>query len=291
MPADTRASHLPPHPDEVGTDRQAPPPDTDADKDKSTHKPLPAVPMLQGERLPARQWIIRDWLPQGAVTLLNGPGGAGKSRLALQLCMHLAAGKQRWISGAHEALDLVSDTKYNVLYYHPEDTMADMQHRIPDDEYEDWQERIGDRIWSCASNYPLWTGNRDGTSYETGMMESLRAFINEREVRLLVVDPAAAVFHGNEIVRADVRGFMGALNRLAAAADMSIILITHPKKGKGPQEVSGSTDWVNAARCVWELNPDANENNLWELHISKANYGRPVDKVSLTGFPFYRYTE
>ena len=32
-----------------------------------------------------RQWLVDGWLPAGRVALLSGQGGAGKSRLALQL--------------------------------------------------------------------------------------------------------------------------------------------------------------------------------------------------------------
>ena len=39
-----------------------------------------------------RRWLVQDWLPAGRVAMLTGEGGAGKSRLALQLAAGVASG-------------------------------------------------------------------------------------------------------------------------------------------------------------------------------------------------------
>ena len=44
-----------------------------------------------------RRWLVDDWLPGGRVTLLAGPGGIGKSRLALQLSAGIASEGCSWI--------------------------------------------------------------------------------------------------------------------------------------------------------------------------------------------------
>ena len=55
-----------------------------------------------------RQWLIDERLPAGRVALLTGEGGAGKSRLALQLAAGVASGgeNREWISGPHGAMRL-----------------------------------------------------------------------------------------------------------------------------------------------------------------------------------------
>ena len=50
-----------------------------------------------------RRWLIDQWLPAGSVALLTGEGGAGKSRLALQLAAGIATNHPNtdsWIEGA-----------------------------------------------------------------------------------------------------------------------------------------------------------------------------------------------
>src|SRR5690606_10169251 len=41
-------------------------------------------------RVPARQWIVRDWLGLGFVTMFGGRGGLGKSNIALELAICVA---------------------------------------------------------------------------------------------------------------------------------------------------------------------------------------------------------
>ena len=47
---------------------------------------------MVGEPEP-RSWLIDQWLPAGSVALLTGEGGAGKSRLALQLAADIVANR------------------------------------------------------------------------------------------------------------------------------------------------------------------------------------------------------
>ncbi len=48
---------------------------------------------FQGCSVPERDWIVPEWVPKGYVTGLFGPGGTGKSLVAMQLMTALARGK------------------------------------------------------------------------------------------------------------------------------------------------------------------------------------------------------
>ncbi len=48
---------------------------------------------LQGKDVPEREWIVTKWIPHGAVTILGGDGGIGKSLLAMQLLTAVAIGE------------------------------------------------------------------------------------------------------------------------------------------------------------------------------------------------------
>jgi hypothetical protein len=55
--------------------------------------PRPISPVsLTGLEVPARRWLVPDWLPSGVVTGLYGDGGVGKSLLAQQLQTAMAIG-------------------------------------------------------------------------------------------------------------------------------------------------------------------------------------------------------
>ena len=55
-----------------------------------------------------RQWLVDESLPAGRVALLTGEGGAGKSRLALQLAAGVASGgdHREWITSPHGIMRL-----------------------------------------------------------------------------------------------------------------------------------------------------------------------------------------
>ena len=47
---------------------------------------------LEGKPVPAREWLVDELVPSKTVTLFSGDGGTGKSLLALQLAVAVAAG-------------------------------------------------------------------------------------------------------------------------------------------------------------------------------------------------------
>ena len=51
---------------------------------------------LDGATIPARKWIVDDWIPHGSVTQMGGNGGVGKSLIAMQLLTACAIG-QSWL--------------------------------------------------------------------------------------------------------------------------------------------------------------------------------------------------
>src|SRR5690625_222790 len=51
---------------------------------------------LKGRAVPSREWLVEGLVPGKNVTLFSGDGGAGKSLLALQLAVAVAAETQ-WI--------------------------------------------------------------------------------------------------------------------------------------------------------------------------------------------------
>jgi len=59
--------------------------------------PLALLPFLnasswQDNPIPSRRWLVRHRIPMSNVTLLQGDGAAGKTTIALQLCVAVACG-------------------------------------------------------------------------------------------------------------------------------------------------------------------------------------------------------
>jgi RecA-family ATPase len=96
---------------------------------------------------------------------------------------------------------------------------------------------------------------------------------------LIIIEAAADVFAGNEIVRSEVRQFMALMRKLAIKSGTAVLLLQHPsltglKEGTG---TSGNTHWRNSARTFLNFTaPDRQD--LRELRVTKNNYG-PTGEV------------
>ena len=99
--------------------------------------------------------------------------------------------------------------------------------------------------------------------------------------RLIVIDPSADVFGGDEINRAQVRKFVSMLRTLAMEIDCAVLLLSHPSltgmnSGTG---TSGSTAWNNSVRSRLYLEITSPETRV--LTIVKANHGKVGEKIEM----------
>ena len=264
----------------------------------------------------AREWLIDGYLPAGRVALFTGAGGAGKSRLALQLAAALAAGAPaHWLpdAGALKAGGLADVP----LTSHPS-RAAPVVFASYEDEPDEARRRLrrlavggsavshagrgalayaepsarGGRLHylDLAGAGPLW-----GPTYAAHVStraaalppwDRVTALAARVGARLLIVDPLAGAFGSSENDRAAVREFVSAVDRWAREHGCAVLLIAHPPKpaaGAPPARYSGSTDWRNAARTVWALEKcDAKgcgcKGGLL-LAVDKLSYAKPPDPV------------
>ena len=96
-------------------------------------EPLAFTPWRSGKP-PPRKWLIKEWLPAGRVVMLSGTGGAGKSRLALQLAAGIASGgsdRGEWIHGASfPCLALATTAPAPVVFASWEDEPEEFHRRL-----------------------------------------------------------------------------------------------------------------------------------------------------------------
>jgi RecA-family ATPase len=94
--------------------------------------------------VPPREWLVQDWIPGRNATLLFGDGGTGKSLMALQLAVAVAAGRT-WL-GMHPKAG-------TAMFLTAEDERAEL-HRRTDDilraEGLHYDDLAGQLLWSMA---------------------------------------------------------------------------------------------------------------------------------------------
>lgn len=240
---------------------------------------------------PHREWLIEGWLSWGRIALLSGRGGAGKSKLAIQLGHAIAAesvgqdGTRQWFEGGPE----INIGEEHVAFATWEDDADEIMRRMLDhpayahgDATAALSANLADRfhVFDLAGQGPLWeqSDRGHGRLTETGM--ALRLRCEALGARLLVIDPLAAAYADSEINRGAVRAFIGSWDAWGREADCTVFIVGHPPKGNAGDDArySGSTDWRNGVRSFLFLERMDGMQDRANLIADKTSYGpRPKD--------------
>lgn len=224
-------------------------------------------------------WLIRDWLPTGCLTIFVGRAGYGKTFIMLQIACALIEGIPDYaLTPYYGTADELRE--YQKVY----DSVLSGTHRVAIASYEENILRTYDRISQIAKFLghidrdkvrdnlelyemktlgPLWGVEKEKHFSTRGelLKEGRRLFDSLLRLKpkpsLLVIDPSAAAFAGNENDRAQVRDFANELNAFSEAENLATLLIAHPSRA-GMQagadaHWAGSTDWEGACRSMWAL--------------------------------------
>jgi RecA-family ATPase len=265
----------------------------DSSTAKDELKPAPDEPALlflnistwHTVPVPERQWVVRNRVPLGAVTLLSGEGGVGKTILALQLAVAAALGRD-WLHALPEPGP--------VLVVCCEDDGDELHRRLDrivthyGGSFEELAKDL--HILSLAGqDAVLAAPNAKGLIEPTKLFVRVSKAARDLQPRLIVIDNSADVYAGNENSRAEVRQFITLLRGMAISANAGLLLTSHPSltgisTGTG---LSGSTAW-NASvrsrlyfkRAVTEKDEEPDP-DLRVLEIMKANYGPVGETVAV----------
>jgi hypothetical protein len=252
-------------------------------------KPLALEPVSAwADQLPPkpREWVLEGLIPAGKVTSLLGPGGKGKTLVALQIGLHVSLGKP--IFG-------VATTAGPVLGIFCEDDHDELQRRVraacAAERFDLADARQFVPISREGEDTALCTFERDHIRLEH-FHRVLEATIAAMRPRLVILDTAADMFLGDFMSTPHVRQFLKiALGGLCARYGCAILLLAHPSKaGQTSGEGDGfSTAWNNSvrSRLYFRAQKAANDDSSPDdpdhrvLELKKANYGPSGTKIPL----------
>jgi RecA-family ATPase len=244
----------------------------------SANTPLPEVDPRdwQDKPVPTRKWFVEGWIPDRTVTNLSGDGGSGKTEIILQL---IAASvlQTQWFGKDVSAGPC--------LYYGAEDEFDELHIRLKTIVRlagRELSDLDGVRLISMAGlDAVLAEPNRKGILAVTDIYTKLVSRAKGIRPKLIVIDPSADVFGGDEINRAQVRKFVSMLRGLAMEIDCAVMLSSHPSvagmiSGTG---TSGSRDWNNSVRS--RLYQKVTSPDTRTLELMKANHGKTGEKIEM----------
>jgi RecA-family ATPase len=116
----------------------------------------------------------------------------------------------------------------------------------------------------------------------TALYQCLLEMAGDIKPRIISIASTSDVFAGNESDRGQVRQFNNLLNRIAMAADGTVVLTSHPSltginTGSG---ISGTTQWHNGPRAravmsgVKPSDGEPRDDDLRKIEFHKNQYGR-----------------
>ena len=230
-------------------------------------KPMPAfepAPEIEEVDKYQMEFLIDNWMPADCLTILTGPGGIGKSYLSLQYVAALAMGYDANTYALMPDDSDISKEKQRppiqVVIASYEETRLEVWKRIKricDElkwaDYDTLAKRI--HYVDLQGLGPAWgVATGDHLALRSKMLplgEYLLSESKNKETRLLVLDPSAAVYGGSDIARESVREFTSAINAWCREAGCATLLIAHPPKSG--DDYAGSTDWLGSCRAMWTL--------------------------------------
>jgi hypothetical protein len=248
--------------------------------------PLPMEPVSQWSARPApapRDWVIEGLVPARRLTSFLADGGLGKTTIAVQVGVHVAAGR---------ALYGLKVNGGPVLGIFCEDEPEELQRRVT-------AACAAERL-DLADIDRLVIISRDGEdnllcTFESDRMvltpfyRQLDATVAQYQPRLLILDTLADFYAGKYLETSHVRQFTKtALGGLARRHGCAVLLIAHPSTaGMNSGQGDGfSTAWNNSVRSRLYLRRPKSEdlNSATDrrvLELKKANYGPSGVSVAL----------
>ncbi|ALR19025.1 AAA family ATPase [Sphingobium baderi] len=239
--------------------------------------PLPSLDLaaLANVKPQPKPFAIERIAPSAEVTLLTGPGSAGKSLLGQQLATAAAAGLPclglAVMSGP--AIYLTCEDDAGQLHWRQAHICEAMN--VPMGALAGKLHLISLR---GELDNALTVEAVDGKTAPSPSYVRLVQWIRSSGCGLVILDHVAHLFTGNENDRGDVTRFVNLLNRLAGETGAAILLLGHPNKSG--DSYSGSTAWLNAVRSQITIDHERDadgtiiDHDARVLSIGKANYAK-----------------
>lgn len=193
--------------------------------------------------IPPRPWVVPGHLMSGTVTLVAGPGGAGKSALTVGWATSLALG----ISIG----DFCPRKPARVALYNVEDDKEEQQRRFSAAlrQFGAAPASIGDRVIRCGPTGVGTLLQRDallGEMINTAAFDALKAMIEAHRPDVLMLDPLVELHTAVENDNSALRLVIAHLREIARTYQIAVVVVHHTRKGA----VAGEADDIRGGGAI-----------------------------------------
>jgi RecA-family ATPase len=251
---------------------------------KADAAPLVLITPVQwrGVPIPPMRWLATNRIPMGDVTILSGDGGGGKTTLAEQLAVSVAADLGDWLG--------TTCLTGPVIFFSGEEPEDEIRRRF--DRVTKKRGLEADDIENLYFHFAepdkctLGGGPSNTPIAPSALFNSLQRSARDIRPALIIVDSNAATLGGNYLDRVHARTFVSLFRSLARELGCAVLLLDHPSLSGMTNNSgrAGNMDWFNAVRAVLYLRSVENEQGATsgrELEVMKSNYGPRGEKQKL----------
>ena len=207
-------------------------------------------------------WLWKPYIPQGAITLLQGDGGLGKTYLSLLIASAVSLGEPI-VEGE------ITEGKRQMHRTNPVPTAVIIQNG--EDSYT---RTIKPRLEGLGANCEIIYSIDEDDKPVSFDDERIEQTITHTNASLIVLDPLQAFFgKSNMNAAGSVRPIMKNLGKVAERTGCAILLVGHlgKRKGKGQYRGLGSVDIYAVARSVLTVGTVGEETGLRAMVHNKSN--------------------
>ena len=208
-------------------------------------------------------WLWEPYIPSGAITLIQGDGGTGKTTVSLAIAAALTKGDA--LPGGSTLVP------YNVIIQNAEDS---------------YTQTIRPRLETLGADCSLIHVIDEEEQALSLSDERIEEAIVRTNAKLLLLDPVQAYFYGVNMNSANgVRPLMKKLGMVVARHNCAVLLVGHLNKKGGKSQYAGlgSIDIFAASRSVLTVGSTNIDKNIRAIVHNKSNLA-PAGKPQAFSF-------
>ena len=205
--------------------------------------------------LPSRPWIVASWLLRKCVTVAVAPPGIGKSTMAVNLALAVAAGRGDIIGPEVRE-------RARVWYWNNEDDDIELKRRLAvamafhQVEWSDLTDNGAPRIYvNSGTEKPLMLAKRaaDGRTLRAVNVDAVIRHAIDHRIGLLIFDPMVEFHEAQENDNNEVSRVARLFRRIATEANCAVLVVHHTRKVQGASS-EGHAGNMDSGRGAGALN-------------------------------------